>query len=83
MTKPGDLQACPWCAFVSTPTLFDLHMEMHEKSPAAVLVDELTEAKAEIKRLKAQLKERQKDYAKTLGEMAAQIAILMKEKEDE
>lgn len=82
MSGLGDLQACPWCSFVGTPTLFDMHMELHEKSAAAGIVDELIEAKKEIKQLKAQLKERQKDYAKTLGEMAAQIAILMKEKED-
>ena len=27
----GDLQACPWCAFVGTPTMFDLHIETHER----------------------------------------------------
>ncbi len=79
MSGLGDLQACPWCAFVGTPALFDMHMETHEQSPTVALVGDLVEAKAEIKRLKAQLKERQKDYAKTLGEMAAKNATLAAE----
>ena len=65
----GDLQACPWCAFVGTPALFDLHMAHHEQTWIADR-EELAKAQEEIRRLKAQLKERQKDYSKTIKTMA-------------
>ena len=68
----GDLQACPWCAFVGTPALFDLHMAHHEQTWIADR-EELAKAQEEIRRLKVQLKERQKDYSKTIKEIIAML----------
>lgn len=36
----GDLQACPWCAFVGTPRLFDLHIGTHEQADEQRCQDE-------------------------------------------
>jgi hypothetical protein len=37
----GDLQACPWCPFVGTPRLFDLHMEKHEQDNLSWIQDRI------------------------------------------
>ncbi len=79
MSRASDINVCPWCPAVGSSVFMANHSAVHELDTAP---SELDRAKAEIKRLKVQLKERQRDYAKTLGEMATQIAILMKEKED-
>ena len=48
----GDLQACPWCVFVGTSALFDLHMADHQKVDERRCQDEdiLHEIKQERRR---------------------------------
>lgn len=76
-----DIQVCPWCPATGTPVFMDEHIKKHDADPVLARDEalELVLAKAEIKRLKAQLKERQKDYAKTLAELVAKNATLFAE----